>query len=80
LSAGVSSTAVRVLTVVITTERATSARAIRLTTLLAVPPGQQPTRIGPTARGGSNRSPQAKAAARAGITANWAITPRTAQG
>ena len=60
---------------VITTERATSARAIKATTLLAVPPGQHPTRIRPTARGEGKRSTAAINAASVGITRNWARTP-----
>ena len=60
-------TAPKVLRLVITTESATSARAIMATTLLAVPPGQHPTRISPTARGAFNRSSAAIAAAKAGI-------------
>ena len=49
VSVGVINTAPRVEHIVIETERATSAQAIKVTTLLAVPPGQQATRINPTA-------------------------------
>ena len=70
-----------VLMLVITTDKATSPLAISVTTLLAVPPGQQPTRIKPTAKGAGSCNNTAMAAAKLGITRNWAATPRiTARG
>ena len=77
VSRGVSPTARSVLVVVITTDRATSPRPINATTLLAVPPGQHPTRISPTAKGVGRSNTEAMPAASAGITMNWATTPIT---
>ena len=60
---------------VITTDKATSPLAISVTTLLAVPPGQQPTKIRPTANGVGSCNTMAMAAAKVGITRNWEINP-----
>ena len=67
---------ISVLQVVITTDSATSARAIRLTTLLAVPPGQQPTRITPTAISGGRLSTWHSNQANPGMITNCATTPK----
>ena len=60
-----------------TTERATSARAMEVTTFEAVPPGQQATRISPTASGGSRPSTVATDQPAAGMIRNCATNPVT---
>ena len=59
------------------TDSATSPRARKVITLDAVPPGQQPTRITPTATSGGNCSPLASNHASPGMMMNWPSTPMT---
>ena len=56
ISAGVMTGARSVVQDVMVTERATSPRARKVTTLDAVPPGQQPRSIRPTATSGGRSS------------------------
>ncbi|OKN71614.1 hypothetical protein AM469_006488 [Pseudomonas aeruginosa] len=74
-SAGVTSGASRVVTEVIATDRATSPRDSQVITLEAVPPGQQPTRITPTAISAGNCNRRQSSQARPGMMTNWASTP-----
>ena len=60
---------------VIETESATSALATYATTLDAVPPGQQQTRISPTARGVGKANKCPTHQPRKGITRYWRATP-----
>lgn len=64
---------------VMVTDTATSPRARNATTLDAVPPGAQPTRITPAAISGGNCRSQDTKSASNGITMYWAATP-TAMG
>lgn len=57
------------------TDRAVSAFARYDTTLDAVPPGAQPTRIRPAARSGVSPSSLAIAQPSSGMIAYWATTP-----
>ena len=77
VSSGVRITAASVVQVVMITESATSARARYVTTFDAVPPGQQATRISPTAKGVS--SPRAVATPKPanGMMRNWPKNPAT---
>ena len=76
VSTGVSTMAAKVLHMVINTDNATCARAMYTTTLEAVPPGQQDTRISPTANSLGNCSAVAMAQPMNGMMQNWAKTPR----
>ena len=75
MSSGVRTTAPSVVQAVITTERATSARAIAVTTFDAVPPGQQATRIRPTASGGARSVSVATVQPASGMMRNWPKNP-----
>ncbi len=66
-SAGVASGAIRVETSAIDTPSATSPRARKVITFDAVPLGQQPTRITPTAMSGGRRSASASRYAMPGM-------------
>lgn len=58
------------------TERATSARAIRQTRLLATPPGQTPTRMRPTVKGGGREKRRDRNKERKGMIVYWERAPR----
>jgi hypothetical protein len=68
VSSGVMTTAATVETAVMRTESATSAPAMSVTKLDAVPPGAQPTRISPAANSGPRPRARETAAAVRGIT------------
>ena len=72
---GVASGATSVDTIVIPTDNATSPPAIYVITLLAVPPGQHPTRITPSARSSGNFNTTARIHARNGMTVYCARHP-----
>ena len=74
-SAGVRNGARRVETIVIPTDKGTSPSAIYVITLLAVPPGQHPTRITPSARSEFKLNIRAIIQADKGITVYWMIHP-----
>ena len=81
VSAGVRIGESNVEIVVKVTDSATSARARNATTFEAVPPGQVPTRMTPTASSGGNCNARLMPHARAGMTMNCAPTPAaTARG
>src|SRR5699024_7172634 len=65
----------KVETVVIATDKATFPLAKNVMTLEAVPPGQQPTRMTPSAISGGNASNFANANAKSGIMENCKTTP-----
>ena len=74
-NAGVKSGANNVEVIVIPTDNATSPFAICVITLLAVPPGQQPTSITPSAKSASNRNTVANNQASTGIMVYCAKQP-----
>lgn len=76
ISNGMKRTERRVEMRVRTTESGTLAPARRQTTLLAVPPGETPTRMTPAARGGGRERRRETMVARRGIRVYWAATPR----
>jgi len=71
----VSNTAAKVEHRVRLTDKATRALAKKTTTFEAVPPGQQETRISPTAISAGNFNTQARQALHAGIIKNCKPTP-----
>mmetsp|Transcript_68934 Transcript_68934/g.164433 ORF Transcript_68934/g.164433 Transcript_68934/m.164433 type:complete len:281 (+) Transcript_68934:356-1198(+) len=73
---GVMIGAAHVDTVVISTDSATSACAIKVTRLEAVPPGHAETRISPTASGTGSANSFAMLHPRSGINVNWHAKPR----
>src|SRR5699024_9925206 len=73
--AGVNNGANKVETVVIATDKATFPLAKNVMTFEAVPPGQQPTRMTPSAISGGNASNFANANAKSGIIENCKTTP-----
>ena len=75
VNTGVTTTAATVEQNVITTDKATFARAINATTFDAVPPGQHATIITPTARSGGNRINVATNHPTAGMMVNCATNP-----
>ena len=60
---------------VMSTERATSAPAMRETRFEAVPPGEQPTRVSPRNRFGVRLNVLAERSAPRGMAENWVSTP-----
>ena len=74
---GVITTAARLEIAVMLTEVATLARPIQVITLEKLPPGQQDTRIMPSARPGLISSAQVAAQVIAGNNMNWATSPVT---
>ncbi len=72
---GVNRMAAKVEHIVINTDRARLARLKKAITFEAVPPGQQLTRINPTARSFSKSKPFANENPRIGIMINCAPTP-----
>mmetsp|Transcript_59603 Transcript_59603/g.158620 ORF Transcript_59603/g.158620 Transcript_59603/m.158620 type:complete len:223 (+) Transcript_59603:354-1022(+) len=73
---GVAIGAARVETAVMATLRATSAPAISVTRLLAVPPGHEATRMTPTASGGGSAQSTAMAYPSSGMMVYWQANPR----
>ena len=73
---GVITGAAHVETVVMSTERATSACAIRVTRFEAVPPGHAETRMRPTASGTGSAKTFAIVQPSNGIRVNWQANPR----
>src|SRR5690606_2876247 len=65
----------KVVTDVMATDKAKSPRAKKVMTFDAVPPGQQPTKITPTATSGGSASTVANTQASAGIIMNCPKTP-----
>ena len=74
-NAGVKRGASNVEVIVIPTDRGTSPFAIWVITLLAVPPGQQPTSITPSAKSGSNLNTTASSQAKTGMMVYCARHP-----
>ncbi|KXJ30493.1 hypothetical protein AX284_08025 [Pseudomonas sp. HUK17] len=75
ISAGVSRGASRVVTAAMATDSARSPLASQVITLDAVPLGQQPTRMTPTAISGGRWNSWQSAQATPGMMTKWATTP-----
>ena len=75
IRAGVMIGEIRVDTLVIATDRATSPFDRKVITLEEVPPGTEPSISRPTASAGFRSSTQATKIARSGMITNWATTP-----
>ena len=75
VSGGVSSSETRVAAAVMATEKATSPRAMKVSTLEAVPPGAVPTRIMPMASSGGRANTWHRAKASSGIQPNCTTSP-----
>ena len=75
VSGGVNSSETRVAAAVMATEKATSPRAMKVSTLEAVPPGAVPTRIMPMASSGGRANTWHRAKASSGMQPNCTSSP-----